>query len=387
MLKAIRIFGRIKDPREEWKIKHKLVDCIILTLAGVICGAEMWEEIEEFGHARYDQLQAYLDLPNGVPSHDTIRRVMGMIEPKQLNRCYQEWISAIIPGSGGDIIAIDGKTVCGSGSRGKGIKPIHMVSAWSKRAGVTLAQIKTNEKSNEITAIPELLDILSLAGSVVTIDAMGCQTAIAEKIADKKADYVLACKENQPLLYQEIVEYFKFADESDYLEIAHDTTSTKEKSRNRIEKRTYDVIYDCDMLSRLHDFPEAKTIGRVRSRIIHCADGRVTEDTRYYITSAGNEKGVELFAKAVRSHWGIENSCHWVLDATFGEDANGTRDLIASENLTVARKLALALSKKVPDSIVEKYSRKQAKYTSMKYRLFLASLYPNFMLQILLAGA
>ncbi len=387
MLKAIKIFGKLKDPREEWKVKHKLVDCVILTLAGVICGAEMWEEIEEFGHARYDQLQAYLELPNGVPSHDTIRRVMGMIEPGQLSRCYQEWISAIIPESGGDIIAIDGKTVCGSGSRGKGIKPIHMVSAWSNRSGVTLAQIKTKEKSNEITAIPELLEILSLAGSVVTIDAMGCQRAIAEKIVDKNADYALACKDNQPLLYQEIEEYFEFAEKSEYLEIEHETETTLEKSRNRIEKRIYEVIYDCEMLSRLQDFPGAKTIGRVRSRITHCDDGRITEDTRYYITSLGKEAGAKRFAQAVRAHWGIENSCHWVLDVTFGEDANGTRDLIAAENLTIARKLALALAKKVPDSIVEKYSRKQAKYTSLKYRLFLASLYPDFMLHVLLAGA
>ncbi len=387
MLKAIKIFGKIKDPREEGKIKHKLVDCIVLTLAGVICGAKMWEEVEEFGHARYDQLQAYLDLPSGVPSHDTIRRVMGMIEPKQLERCYQEWIRAIIPKNEGDIIAVDGKTVCGSGKRGKGIKPIHMVSAWSNRSGLTLAQIRTKEKSNEITAIPELLDMLSLAGSVVTIDAMGCQTAIAGKIVAKEGDYVLACKENQPQLYREIVDYFDFAKQCKYLEIEHETTSTTEKSRNRIEKRTYDVIYDCDMLSRLHDFPGAKTIGKVQSCITHCDDGRITEDTRYYITSLEKEDGVKLIAKAVRAHWGIENSCHWVLDVTFREDANKTRDLVAAENLTLARKLALALSKKVPDSIVEKYSRKQAKYTSMNYRLFLASLYPDFMLHILLAGA
>ncbi len=387
MLKAIKIFGKIKDPRAEWKVKHKLLDCVILTLAGVICGAEMWEEIEEFGRVRYDQLQAYLDFPNGIPSHDTIRRVMGLIDPQQLSRCYREWIHAIIPQNEGDDIAIDGKTVCGSGSKGKGIKPIHMVSAWSNRSGVTLAQIKTMEKSNEITAIPELLEMVSLTGSVVTIDAMGCQTAIAEKIVEKQADYVLACKENQPQLHKEIVEYFEFADQCRYLEIAHEKTSTTEKSRNRIEKRVYEVIYDCGLLNRLQEFQGAKTIGRVRSRVIHCDDGRVTEDMRYYVTSLGKEAGAKRFAKAVRSHWGIENSCHWVLDVTFGEDANRTRDLIAAENLTIARKLALALSKKVPDRIVEKYSRKQAKYTSMKYRLFLASVHPDFMLQILLAGA
>lgn len=387
MLKAIKIFGKIRDPRQEKKVKHKMLDCIILTLAGVICGAEMWEQIEGFGHARYDYLQAYLDLPNGIPSHDTIRRVMGLVEPKQLSRCYQEWISAIIPQNGGDIIAIDGKTVRGSGNKGKGIKPIHMVSAWSHRSGVTLAQIKTLEKSNEITAIPELLELLSVEGSVITIDAMGCQTKIAEKIVEKKAEYVLACKENQPQLYQEMEEYFKFAESCNYLDIEHETINTSEKSRNRIEKRSYDVIYDCEMLSRMREFRGAKAIGRVRNRIIQCTDGKVTEDTRYYITSLSKEAGAKRFAQAVRSHWGIENSCHWVLDVTFGEDANRTRDLIAAENLTIARKLALALSKRVSDGIVEKYARKQAKYTSMKLRLWLASLYPEFMLQVLLAGA
>ena len=387
MLKAIKIFGKIKDPRQETKVKHKLLDCVILTLAGVICGAEMWEQIEGFGHARYDYLQAYLDLPNGIPSHDTIRRVMGIIDPKQLNKCYQEWISTIIPQNKGDMIAIDGKTVCGSGNKGKGIKPIHMVSAWSNRSGMTLGQIKTLEKSNEITAIPELLEILSLEGSIVTIDAMGCQTKIAEKIAKGKADYVLSCKENQPQLYREIEEYFQFADDCNYLDIAHETTGTSEKSRNRIEKRHYDMIYDCEMLERMREFHGAKAIGRVRSRTIYCSDGRVTEDTRYYITSLNKDVGVTRFAQAVRSHWGIENSCHWVLDVTFGEDANRTRDLIAAENLTIARKLALALSKKVSDKIVEKYARKKAKYTSMKFRLWLAALYPEFMLQVLLAGA
>lgn len=385
MLKAIKVFGRIRDPRQEKKIRHKLIDCVILTLVGVMCGCEDWEEIAEFGRVRYEYLRRYLELPNGVPSHDTIRRVMGLIDPRQLGRCYQEWVSSVITGSEGDIIAIDGKTVCGSGTKGKGVKPIHMVSAWSGQAGVTLAQLRTSEKSNEITAIPELLEMLSVAGGVITIDAMGCQTRIAEKIINKKADYVLACKDNQPLLHKEIVAYFEFAEGCKYLEIPHATTTTAEKSRNRIERRTCDVIYDCQMLSRLSEFRGAKAIGRVCSHITH-RDGTHTQDTRYYITSLGAETHIALFARSVRAHWAIENSCHWILDVTFHEDANRTRDVIAAENLTIARKLALALSKRVPDEIVERYSHNKAKYTSMKKRLFLAALYPEFMLSILLAG-
>lgn len=385
MLRAIKIFGNIADPRQQKKTRHKLLDCVILTLVGVMCGCEDWEEIAEFGKARYEQLKRYLELPNGIPSHDTIRRVVGMLDPRQLSRCYQAWICSVFPRREGDIIAIDGKTVCGSGTKGKGIKPIHMVSAWSGQAGVTLAQLKTMDKGNEITAIPDLLEMLSVSGGVVTIDAIGCQSKIAEKIIERKADYVLACKGNQPLLHQEIIEYFEFAEGCGYLEIGHETTSTMEKSRDRIEKRVYDVIYDCKMLSRLSEFRGAKTIGRVRSNITH-RNGTQTQDTRYYITSLDKGTGVALFAKSVRAHWGIENSCHWILDVTFHEDANRTRDLIASENLTVARKLALALSKRVPDEIVERYSHNKAKYTSMKKRLFLAGLYPEFMLEILLAG-
>ena len=347
MIKAIKIFGRIRDPRQEKKIRHKLVDCVIIMLVGVMCGCEDWEEIAEFGKARYEHLKKYLELPNGIPSHDTIRRVIGMLDPQQLGRCYQAWICSSIPQRKGDIIPIDGKTVCGSGTKGKGIKPIHMVSAWSGQAGITLAQLRTTEKSNEITAIPDLLEMLSVAGGVITIDAIGCQSKIAEKIIDRKADYVLACKGNQPLLHEEIVEYFAFADGCKYLDIEHETTTTTEKNRNRIEKRVYDVIYDCRMLSRLSEFRGAKTIGRVRSSITYPNDEQ-TQDTRYYITSLGKKTGVALFAKSVRAHWGIENSCHWIMDVTFHEDANRTRDLIASENLTVARKLALALSKKVP---------------------------------------
>jgi len=369
--------------RQAKKVIHKLLDIVIITIIGVMCGCTDWEEVAEFGRARLAVLREYLELRNGIPSHDTFRRVMGMINPKSLERCYWAWVQSILPNAAADLISLDGKTVRGSGK--PGLKPIHLVSAWSFRAGVTLAQLKTAEKSNEITAIPELLDMLNLAGCIVTADAMACQTEITRKVIEKGGDYVIACKENQPTLHQEIQEYFLYADENPKEDLQNTRHVQKEKSHGRLESRTYDLIEDCEMLHRFHDFAGASSIGRVRSRV-ELRDGTIRADERYYLTSLSGTGAIDRFAHAARNHWGIENSCHWVLDVTFGEDACWTRDEIAAQNLTVARKLALALAKRVPDEVVEKYSHNQAKYTSLKKRLFLAQLYPAFMMEILLAN-
>ncbi len=362
---------------------HNLLDIVIITVIGVMCGCTDWEEVAEFGRGRMEVLREYLKLTNGIPSHDTFRRVMGMIDPKELERCYWAWVRTILPHVEADIVSLDGKAVRGSGK--PGCKPIHMLSAWSARAGITLAQIKTAQKSNEITAIPDLLDMLHIEGSIVTIDAMGCQREIAKKIIEKEADYVFACKDNQPLLHQEMQEYFDFAQENDRSDLQYSTCTQREKGHGRLECRTYELIQDCAMLSRFHEFPGAKSIGRVSSRT-ELRDGKIREDVRHYITSLSGQDAIDRFAQAVRKHWGIENSCHWVLDVTFHEDACRTRDQIAAENLTVARKLALALAKRVPDEIVEKYSHNKAKYTSLNKRLFLANIRPSFMVEILLGA-
>jgi len=389
MRTAIKIFGRLQDMRQAAKVQHNLLDVVMITIIGVMCGCTDWEEIAEFGRARLEILKGCLRLPNGIPSHDTLRRVMGAIHPESLERCYWAWVRTILPNVNieADIVSLDGKSVRGSGK--PGLKPIHLVSAWSNRAGITLAQIKVAEKSNEITAIPDLLDMLNIARSIVTIDAMGCQTEIVKKVIEKGADYVIACKENQPTMYQEIAEYYGYRDEGSQEElrqIGYSTVVQKEKSHGRIETRTYELIEECLMLSRFHNFAGAGSIGRVRSHVI-TRDGTVRKDERYYLTSLKGEGAVERFARAARKHWGIENSCHWVLDVTFGEDSCRTRDEITAQNLTVARKLAQALAKRVPDEIVEKYSHNKAKHTSLKKRLFLANLYPSFMMEILLTAA
>jgi len=386
---AIKIFGRLQDMRQASKVQYNLLDIVMITIISVMCGCTDWEEVAEFGRGRQEVLKAYLELPHGIPSHDTFRRVMGAICPESLERCYWAWVRTILPNVKieADIVNLDGKSVRGSGK--PGLKPIHLVSAWSSWAGITLAQIKTAEKSNEITAIPDLLDMLHIAGSIVTIDAMGCQTEIVKKVIEKGADYVIACKDNQPTLYQEITDYYGYRDggsQEELRQIGHSIFTQKEKSHGRIEKRTYELIEECTMLSRFHDFVGAGSIDRVRSHVI-VRDGTVREDERYYLTSLTGEGAVERFAQAARKHWGIENSCHWVLDVTFGEDACRTRDEITAQNLAVARKLALALAKRVPDEIVEKYSHNKAKYTSLKKRLFLANLYPSFMMEILLSAA
>lgn len=382
MRTALSIFGRLQDIRQEAKVMHSLLDIVIITVIGVMCGCTDWEEVAEFGRSRMDVLREYLSLRNGVPAHDTFRRVMGMVEPKALEQCYWAWVQGILPGITSDVINFDGKTVKGSGK--PGLKPIHLVSAWSYGAGITLAQMKTAEKSNEITAIPELLEIVNIAGCVVTIDAIGCQTEITRKVKEKDGEYVIACKENQRTLYNEILEYFAYADENPKDNIQHSKYIEEGKSHGRLESRKYELIEECEKLYRFHDFAGARSIGRVRSRT-QLRDGTVRKDERYYITSLGGSGAVERFAHAARNHWGIENSCHWVLDVTFGEDACRTRDEITAQNLAVARKLALALAKRVPDEVVEKYSHNRAKYTSLKKRLFLANLYPSFMMEILLA--
>ena len=384
MRTAIMIFGRLQDIRQEKKIQHRLLDIVMITIIGVMCGCTDWEEIAEFGRARLAVLRNHMKLLNGIPSHDTFRRVMGMVDPKALETCYWAWVRSILPNMDTDVISIDGKSVRGSGK--PGLKPIHLVSAWSMRAGITLAQLRTAEKSNEITAIPDLLDLMNIEGCIVTTDAMGCQTEIAQKIVEKGGDYVLACKDNQPLLHKEMEEYFAYADENRRDDLQYEKNVQVEKSHGRLERRTYELIGACQMLSRFHDFVGAGSIGRVRSHV-QLRDGTVREDIRYYITSLTGPGAAKRFAQGVRKHWGIENSCHWVLDVTFHEDACRTRDAITAQNLSVARKLALALAKRVPDAIVEKYSHNQAKYTSLNKRLFLAQLYPDFMMEILLAGA
>lgn len=332
-------FGKIEDPRIERKKLHKLIDILAITIAAVICGAEGWEDLEDFGECKKDWLKRFLELPNGIPSHDTFRRVISSIRPSEFQACFVDWVQSVFQVTEGEVIAIDGKTARRSYEKGEenGHGPIHMVSAWASKAGFVLAQQKTEAKSNEITAIPLLLRVLELKGCIVTIDAMGCQKEIAKQIIKQEGDYVLALKGNQSSLAAGVKTSFEQAALRGYEGLQYDLFDDVDKGHGRIETRR------CETLSNLFWFNDAqswvglKTICKLTST--REIKGKITVETRYYISSL--PIGAQKIAESIRSHWGIENSLHWVLDVSLGEDDSRIRAGDAPENLAILRRLAI----------------------------------------------
>lgn len=329
----------LDDPRREGgNLQHKLVDVLVLVLLGVICGCEKWIEIEDYATANEAWLRDYLELPNGIPSNDTYRRVLERIQPKQLEAAYRSWVLPYVGGCCGKQIAVDGKTICGASSQLDNSK-LHIVSAWVKEDQISLGQLRTSEKSNEITAIPELLRLLDVRGAVVTIDAMGCQTAIAEEIVKQEANYVLAVKQNQGNLYEAMSEYFTWA-ESDLIEKNQLLTwQYEEHEHGRHCHRKVEVTHDVGWYTSTKEWKQLSAMIRVTRRCKR--DGKETEEQAYYISSA--PLNAKRFAELVQGHWSIENSLHWSLDAVFGEDAAMLHTGHAPENFSVVRKIAKAL--------------------------------------------
>lgn len=334
-------FMMIYDPRQEGKVRHKLIDVLFLAVAATICTCDEWEDMEAWAYEREDWLKKYLELPNGIPSCYTIERVFDTIDPKQFEKCFAEWMKEITTNTEGSVVAIDGKSMCGTADKSAGKSAVHIVSAWCSSNKLVLGQVKTNEKSNEITAIPELLDMLLIKGSIVTTDAMGCQKEIAKKIVNEnKADYVLALKGNHHLLYPEVEEYFKDAEEGGFKDEKITRHRTIDKGHGRIEERIYYYSTDIRWMKTKEDWNKLYGIGMV---IRKCEiNGEKTEERGYHLASV---KTVKDYAKAVRQHWGIE-STHWSLDVTFREDANKTRKGNAPENLALLKRLALNMLKK-----------------------------------------
>ena len=330
-------FSLIKDPRQISKVEHDLLDIIVLCIVGVLCGAEGWHDIEMVGHARIDWFKERGLLQKGVPVDDTIARIISRISPDQLQACFIKWMKSIAQETKGKVIAIDGKTLRHSFDKKKGKSAIHMVSAFATANGVVLGQKKTKEKSNEITAIPELLQLIDIKGGIVTIDAMGCQKDIAKKIISKEADYVLAVKDNQKNLHEDIQDFFGTAREHNFNNVNYDYFEEVTKGHGRIEKRKYWLSNTLDSIGKINDWEKLNCIGMAESE--RTVGDRTSIETRFFITSL--ECDARSFGNAVREHWAIENKLHWVLDVSFNEDASRIRRDYSSENMGVFRHIVL----------------------------------------------
>jgi predicted transposase YbfD/YdcC len=338
-------FASVEDPRAEHLIDHKLIEIILMAICAVICGAETWTDVELFGNERLDWLRQFLELKNGIPSHDTFGRVFARIDSQQFQACFATWVQAVFQATKGQVIALDGKQARRSHDRTNDKNAIHVVSAWATANHLVLGQQKVDEKSNEITAIPELLRLLDVNGCIVTIDAMGCQTEIAEEIIDQEADYVLSVKENQGNLLEDIDLFFQLAHQNDFKKVDHTYDRTVNKGHGRIEIRQCWAISGEDSLPflRRHDqWKGLQTIAKVDNQ--RQVNGKTTVETRYYISSLPNE--AKKILHAARTHWGVENSLHWILDVAMGEDNSRIRKDNAPENMAVLRRIALNLLKK-----------------------------------------
>ena len=335
-------FVVIQDPRDDKKRHHLLIDMIVIAITAVICGADGWTQVEAFGKAKEAWFRRFLELPHGIPSHDTFGRVFSVLSPEVFEARFRDWVASVREVCGQDIVAIDGKSLRRSHRRKKGLGPLHMVSAWSVANGLVLAQKATEAKSNEITAIPEVLELLDLKGCIVTIDAMGCQKAIAEKIVEREGDYVLALKGNQSTLAQAVEELFIDADAVDYAGWTMDVHETTDRSHGRVEMRRYVTLTAVDKIPQGADWEKLNMVGMVQCE--RQVNDKRSAETRYYIGSTGGD--ARRFAWAVRSHWGIENSLHWCLDIAFREDESRVRDRQAANNLAVMRHIALGLLRK-----------------------------------------
>jgi predicted transposase YbfD/YdcC len=336
-------FETIKDPRlNNHNRRHDLMDILVIAILGTICGADGWNELTEFACAKKKWLKTFLSLPNGIPSHDTFARVFALIDPKDFNRSFSEWIESLSLNLNQEIIAVDGKTVRGSHQRKKGQGPIHLVSAWAAQHNLMLAQVKTADKSNEIEAIPRLLKMIDIKDSIVTIDAMGCQQKIANQIISQGADYILCLKENQPHLYEDVTSIFETAETRLFKKILNLRRIEKIKDHGRVETRRYTLISARDPLLFHLRWPGMNSLGILE--VTRTMDNEVTRSKRFFITTIAYEK-IDDFMRGVRKHWGIEINLHWSLDVSFKEDYSRVRAGHASENLATVRRVALNLLK------------------------------------------
>lgn len=370
----LEYFASVPDPRLKRSQLHPLSSVLVLSLCAVICGADSFVAIEHFGRAREAWLKTFLELPNGIPSHDTIGRIFGMLAPDTLEEAFRRWIAAVARLTKGEVVAIDGKTLRRSFRKADRTAFVHMVSAWSAGNRMVLGQVKTDDKSNEITAIPRLVELLQLKGCLVTIDAMGCQKEIAEKIVERKADYMLAVKDNQPTLATAVSAIFEEARRDPDFPAPANHHTTAEKGHGRTEVRqswTIDIDPECG--APFDEWTNLRSIVQIETQ--RTVDGKTSTERRQYITSRSKISAKAALA-ASRSHWGIENQLHWVLDVAFREDDCRVRAGYAAENFSVIRRIALNLLKAVPGGL-------DGKKLGVKNKRLLAGWHDGYLLRVL----
>ncbi len=352
-------FGDLPDPRVIGRCEHKLVEIIIIAICAVLSGAEGWEDIEEFGQSKAAWLRQFLDLENGIPSHDTFRRVFSLLDGAAFQERFIRWVEGVFTVTRGQVVAIDGKTARGSQDEGAGKNALHLVSAWASANGVLLGQRKVAAKSNEITAIPALLEQLSIAGCIVTIDAMGCQTAIAQTIIDRHADYVLALKGNQGHLHEDVQDWFTWAKQSNFADMVCSAAQTVNKGHGRLEIRRCYALADpraFEVIRHHAGWAGLQSIVMVeRERHIQ---GQIQSETAYFISSLPAD--AKLLLHATRAHWAVENTFHWTLDVTFREDDARLRTGDSAENFAVLRHIAFNLLRRHPANLSLKRKRYKA---------------------------
>lgn len=365
-------FSSVPDPRVERSRLHPLSSVLIVSLCAVVCGADSFVAIERFGRAKEAWLKTFVELPNGIPSHDTLGRIFAALNPAALGEAFRAWVSDVARLTKGEVVAIDGKTLRRSFLRAGSGAFVHMVSAWATSNRIVLGQVKTEEKSNEITAIPQLLRLLHIRGCLVTIDAMGCQKTIAGEIVDGGADFLLAVKDNQPKLHAELVACFERARTDPQALASMDFTQTHDKGHGRTEDRRCWTTTAADTVPISRQWPHVATV--VLVEVDRSVNGKTSTEQRYYISSC-RKLGAVKALDASRRHWGIENSLHWVLDVAFREDDCRVRVGNAAENFAVMRHLALNMLKSVKGSKV-----------GVKTRRMLAGWDENFLLRVLTAA-
>jgi predicted transposase YbfD/YdcC len=363
-------FTQVKDPRVERTKLHSLTDIITISILAVIAGAVGWEDIEEYGLNKREWLSTFLKLEFGIPSPDTFRKVFERINPKEFEQCFRVWVQSLVEKLGVEVVAIDGKSLRGSYDRKSQLKTLHMVSAWSNEHRLVLGQTKVSEKSNEITAIPALLEMLDISGCIITIDAMGTQKSIAQKIIEADSDYILSLKDNHPTLHQQVKKWFENSLSLDFKDVDVNISQRVEKGHHRIENRKVYTV-PVSQLPPLHEqdnWVGLKTVVMVVRSIQHW--NKTTNEVQFYITSLAND--ANKIGSAIRQHWGIENSVHWTLDVTFHEDESRIRSLHSPQNFALLRRIALNALER--ESSFRRSIRQKSRRAAMNDRYMLSVL-------------